>query len=87
MEKDVCQLCGAELTELNRSKSYRKRCKSCVAKQTAEKRAKAKEIKKASPEEIMKTIEADVIRFIRHEAMRVGVKQDQVIKVIKYMQL
>ena len=37
-EKDICEICGAELTPENKSKSYRHRCKNCVARLAREKR-------------------------------------------------
>ena len=33
-------------------------------------------------EETIKAVQADYARFISHEAMRVGIKQDEVIKII-----
>lgn len=35
---NTCEICGTPLTEENRSKSYRHRCKACVAQLTKEKR-------------------------------------------------
>ncbi len=96
MSKKNCEICGTELTDSNRSKSYRNRCKECVAKQTAQKRASKASVKSNAQERTEKIlqkskldqeIEADVIRFISHESMRQGVKQDRVISVIKGMNL
>lgn len=97
MNKQNCEICGVELTDANRSKSYRNRCKSCVAKRTAAKRAESKGTPKTKAQqrteqilqsvEKTKEIEDDVVRFIRHEAMRAGVTQDRVRETIRGMQL
>lgn len=39
---NTCEICGTPLTEENRSKSYRHRCKSCVAQLTKDKRQRDK---------------------------------------------
>lgn len=46
-----CEICGRLLPESEFSKSYRNRCRECVAKQTKEKRAKAKERKPSKVDE------------------------------------
>lgn len=46
-----CDVCGRLLPESEFSKSYRNRCKECVAKQTKEKRAKSKERKPSKVDE------------------------------------
>lgn len=43
-----CEVCGRLLPESEFSKSYRNRCKECVAKQTKEKRDQAKARKNQS---------------------------------------
>lgn len=43
MTKDYCEKCGVKLTEANRSKAYRNRCKRCVANYEREKRLRRKE--------------------------------------------
>ena len=40
-----CEVCGAELPESDFSKSYKKRCKKCVAAMTKEKRNQVPKIK------------------------------------------
>jgi len=42
---EYCEVCGEELTAGNRSKSYRHRCKKCVAELTKERRREAKQKK------------------------------------------
>ena len=54
MDNQKCEICGMTLTEQNRSKSYKHRCKPCVAKLTAERRAKAKESEVMSLDEAIK---------------------------------
>lgn len=39
METKICEICGRELPISDFSKSYRNRCRECVAKLTREKRA------------------------------------------------
>lgn len=96
--KEKCEICGVALTDANRSKSYRNRCKACVAKLMAQKREavarqSTKTVARQRTEQIIqlsetdREIEADVVRFIRHEAMRAGVQQERVKAVIKKMQL
>lgn len=46
-----CEICGRLLPESEFSKSYRNRCRECVAKQTKEKRAKSKERKPSKVDE------------------------------------
>ena len=46
--KKKCEVCGRLLPESEFSKSYRNRCKECVAKQTKEKRDQAKARKNQS---------------------------------------
>jgi hypothetical protein len=41
--KQNCEICGCDLTDANRSKSYVNRCKSCVAADTKEKRERKKQ--------------------------------------------
>lgn len=42
MGTKICEICGRELPIPDFSKSYRNRCKDCVAKMTREKRANTK---------------------------------------------
>ena len=90
MKKNNCVICGVELTEQNRSKSYRYRCKQCVAQMVAEKRHEKKMHDLFAPKiDSVKFVEIaeDVQRFISHEAMRAGVKQDAVKEVIRKMNI
>ena len=45
MKKTNCEICGCELTDAKRSKSYKNRCKKCVAAETKEKRDQQKQRK------------------------------------------
>jgi hypothetical protein len=74
MVKKICIECYCELTDENTSASNRGMCKSCAAKLAEKKRA-----------ETIQEIGADLLRFIRHEAMRMGVMQDDVIDVMRNM--
>lgn len=42
---EKCEICGIALTEQNRSKSYKHRCKPCVAKAIKEQREFERELK------------------------------------------
>lgn len=46
MKKDKCEICNATLTDKNRSKSYKHRCKQCVAKEAKKKREQHNKDKK-----------------------------------------
>ncbi len=90
MRKNNCEICGVELTEQNRSKSYRNRCKLCVSQMVAEKRHEKKMDKLLGPKRDnikFVHIAEDVDRFIRHEAMRENVSQDEVKEVIREMKI
>lgn len=43
METRTCEICGKPTAEADFSKSYKNRCKACVAEQTRERRAEQKE--------------------------------------------
>jgi hypothetical protein len=53
VNKEKCQICGVELNEQNRSKSYKHRCKPCVAKAVKEQRVFEKEMKEGSLDDII----------------------------------
>lgn len=53
MNNEKCEICGTVLTEQNRSKSYKHRCKPCVAKAIKEQRAFEKETKEGSLDDVI----------------------------------
>ncbi len=78
MTKDYCEKCGVKLTEANRSKSYRNRCKRCVATYEKEKRQE-----RLFPMEKRAEITLDIANFVMKEAKKFGVTVEQVQSMIR----
>ena len=64
-----CEICGTVLTDSNRSKSYKNRCKACVAKQT---KAKRHGEKPATTDNVSEAIKKSLSRLTDELVVAVG---------------
>ena len=78
MTKDYCEKCGVKLTEANRSKSYRNRCKQCVAAYEKMRR-KERLCSESKRSEIKKELE----EFVKQKAEKYGLTTAQFKSLLK----
>ena len=69
---EKCEICGAVLTEQNRSKSYKHRCKPCVAQQTKEQRAYEREMKEDTLDDVIERYSKSEDLGLREEHQQIA---------------
>lgn len=73
---EKCEICGTAITEQNRSKSYKHRCKPCVAKATKEQREFERELKDDNLDDV-------IVRYSKSDDLALKEEHQQIARWLR----